>query len=89
MNKWKPMIYFQTKSDFLDTFLPSGSLCSLPIGSAVNTILLSISSTLLFAQCRLTKNVSLQGVPVYKFIIEFLGTGRDAFNEETEHIKFI
>ena len=55
----------------------------------MNTVLLSISNTLLFAQCRLTKNVSLQGVPVYKFIIEFLGTGRDALNEEAEHIKFI
>ena len=27
MNKWKPIIYFQTKSDFLDTLLLSGSLC--------------------------------------------------------------
>ena len=26
MNKWKPLIYFQTKSDFLDTFLLSGLL---------------------------------------------------------------
>ena len=27
MDKLKPMIYFQTKSDFLDNFLLSGSLC--------------------------------------------------------------
>ena len=27
MNKWKRLIYFQTKSDFLDTFLLLGSLC--------------------------------------------------------------
>ena len=28
MNKWKRLIYFQTKSDFLDTFLLLGSLWS-------------------------------------------------------------
>ena len=54
----------------------------------MNTVLLVISSTLIFAQCRLTTNVSLQGVPVYKFIIEFLGTGLDALNEEAVHINY-
>ena len=55
----------------------------------MNTVLLAISSTLIFAQCRLTTNVSLQGVTVYKFIIEFLGTGLDALNEEALHKKNI
>ena len=59
------------------------------MSSTVNTVLLTTSSTLIFAQCRLTTNVSLQGVPVYKFIIKFLGTGLDALNEEAVHIKIL
>jgi hypothetical protein len=37
MNKWKPLIYFQTKSDFLDTFLRLGSLCHVQLVNEYET----------------------------------------------------
>ena len=38
MNKRKLKIYFQTKTDFLDDFLPKGSLCIVHVIELHNTI---------------------------------------------------